>query len=89
MALCYYCQEQERDSYWKHYCEDCAMLRRMLVLHKPKECVAILKRCLIRDKHQIDNKIKREVLEIKKEVKNDTTEYNLRCKTKKEPVTKM
>ena len=93
MGLCYYCDENERESYWKHYCNDCAMLRRMLVLHKPKECVAILKRCLIRDKHQIDNKIKREVLvtEIKRETKtkDNTSDYNLRCKNKKEPATKM
>lgn len=59
--ICYFCQEQERESYWKHYCKDCAMLRRMLVLHKPKECVAILKRCLIRNSDQIDHKIKKEV----------------------------
>jgi len=70
MGLCYYCEEQEREGYWKNYCKDCAMLRRMLVLHKPKECVEILKRCLIRNQSQIDHKIKKEIVnvEIKKEV---------------------
>ena len=62
MGLCYFCQEQERESYWKNYCKDCAMLRRMLVLHNPKECVEILKRCLIRNTTQIDYKIKKEVI---------------------------
>ena len=52
---CYYCESQERETYWKHYCNDCAMLRRMLVLHNPKKCVEILKRCLIRNSEQIDH----------------------------------
>ena len=46
---CSFCNENERESYWSHYCKDCAMLRRMLVLHEPTKCVNILKRCLIRN----------------------------------------
>lgn len=61
MAVCSFCNEQESESYWKSYCTDCAMLRRMLVLHNPKECVSILKRCLIRNQEQITNKIKLEL----------------------------
>tara|TARA_R110000787_G_scaffold180298_1_gene292419 strand:- start:197 stop:385 length:189 start_codon:yes stop_codon:yes gene_type:complete len=33
----------------------------MLVLHDPAKCVNILKRCLIRNADQIDNKIKLEL----------------------------
>ena len=58
---CSFCNENERESYWSHYCKDCAMLRRMLVLHEPTKCVNILKRCLIRNADQIDNKIKLEL----------------------------
>tara|TARA_R100001591_G_scaffold114006_2_gene127809 strand:- start:46 stop:336 length:291 start_codon:yes stop_codon:yes gene_type:complete len=57
MGLCSFCNERERESYWKYYCKDCAMLRRMLVLHNPNKCVEILKRCLIRNEQQITNKI--------------------------------
>lgn len=57
MGVCSFCEIQERESFWKSYCEDCAMLRRMLVLHEPKKCVQILKRCLIRNEQQISNKI--------------------------------
>lgn len=58
---CSFCNDNERESYWSHYCKDCAMLRRMLVLHEPTKCVNILKRCLIRNADQIDNKIKLEL----------------------------
>ena len=58
---CSFCNDNERESYWSHYCKDCAMLRRMLVLHEPTKCVNILKRCLIRNADQIDNKIKVEL----------------------------
>jgi len=58
---CSFCNDNERESYWSHYCKDCAMLRRMLVLHEPTKCVDILKRCLIRNADQIDNKIKLEL----------------------------
>lgn len=71
MGVCSFCEHQERESFWKSYCEDCAMLRRMLVLHNPKKCVEILKRCLIRNEQQISNKIH---LELKTE-SNDQRDY--------------
>jgi len=71
MGVCSFCEHQERESFWKSYCEDCAMLRRMLVLHDPKKCVEILKRCLIRNEQQISNKIH---LELKTEG-NDQIDY--------------
>tara|TARA_R110002074_G_scaffold88300_1_gene194778 strand:+ start:642 stop:836 length:195 start_codon:yes stop_codon:yes gene_type:complete len=43
----------------------------MLVLHDPKKCVEILKRCLIRNEQQISNKIH---LELKTEG-NDQRDY--------------
>ncbi len=61
---CGFCEEKPTEGFWKSYCEDCAMLRRMLKLHEPKKCVEILKRCLIRNEDQISNKIK---LELKKQ----------------------
>jgi len=71
MGVCSFCENQERESFWKSYCEDCAMLRRMLVLHDPKKCVEILKRCLIRNEQQISNKIH---IELKTEG-NDQKDY--------------
>tara|TARA_R110001632_G_scaffold11382_3_gene41146 strand:+ start:238 stop:510 length:273 start_codon:yes stop_codon:yes gene_type:complete len=71
MGVCSFCEHQERESFWKSYCEDCAMLRRMLVLHDPKKCVEILKRCLIRNEQQITNKIH---IELKTE-SNDQRDY--------------
>jgi len=71
MGVCSFCEHQERESFWKSYCEDCAMLRRMLVLHDPKKCVEILKRCLIRNEQQITNKIH---IELKTEG-NDQRDY--------------
>jgi len=67
MGLCSFCNERERESYWKYYCKDCAMLRRMLILHNPNKCVEILKRCLIRNEQQITNKITVELKSPKKE----------------------
>jgi len=67
MGLCSFCNEREREGYWKYYCVDCAMLRRMLVLHNPNECVNILKRCLIRNDKQITNKVNIELKTIPKE----------------------
>tara|TARA_R110000744_G_scaffold9764_2_gene31098 strand:- start:504 stop:713 length:210 start_codon:yes stop_codon:yes gene_type:complete len=48
------------------------MLKRMLVLHDPKSCVDILRRCLIRNENQIAHKIKMELKAQDKEVKNVT-----------------
>jgi len=61
MGVCGFCNENEKQSYWVSWCEDCANLRRMLVLHNPSKCVSILKRCLIRNEEQITNKIKLEL----------------------------
>ena len=73
MGLCSFCNERERESYWKYYCKDCAMLRRMLVLHNPNKCVEILKRCLIRNEQQITNKINVELKNMpKKEIIENT-----------------
>ena len=88
MGYCSFCEEQEREGYWKSYCVDCAMLRRMLVLHNPKDCVDILRRCLIRNEEQISNKIKIEIkkksVEINPKGKILETDYNLRSKPKVE-----
>ena len=82
MGVCSFCEHQERESFWKSYCEDCAMLRRMLVLHDPKKCVEILKRCLIRNEQQISNKIH---LELKTEG-NDQRESDDIATPKNSPV---
>ena len=71
MGVCSYCNENERESYWASYCTDCALLRRMLIIHEPSKCVEILKRCLIRNADQINNKIKLELKE-----GNDLNDYD-------------
>ena len=77
MGLCSYCNEQDKESYWSYYCRDCAMLRRMLVLHEPKKCIEILKRCLIRNETQINNKINVELKSKKKApVADDSVDYD-------------
>tara|TARA_R110000772_G_C13159365_1_gene425810 strand:+ start:449 stop:721 length:273 start_codon:yes stop_codon:yes gene_type:complete len=90
MAICSFCEEQERESFWKSYCENCAMLRRMLVLHNPKKCVEILKRCLIRNEQQITNKIN---LELRQPVSisDDLKDYDQKPITRstKKDLTKM
>ena len=42
--VCSFCCENETEGWLKSYCVDCAMLKRMLVLHEPKKCVDILNR---------------------------------------------
>ena len=90
MAICLFCEEQEREGFWKSYCEDCAMLRRMLVLHNPKKCVEILKRCLIRNEQQITNKIN---LELRQPVSisDDLKDYDQKpiTRSNKKDLTKM
>tara|TARA_R110001599_G_scaffold22025_3_gene81916 strand:- start:1483 stop:1776 length:294 start_codon:yes stop_codon:yes gene_type:complete len=77
---CYYCQERDRVGYWSNWCEDCANLRRMLLIYDPKKCTDILKRTLTRDNNQITYKISQEVKKIVNESieekvdKIDTTE---------------
>ena len=43
----------------------------MLIIHEPSKCVEILKRCLIRNADQINNKIKLELKE-----GNDLNDYD-------------
>lgn len=64
MFSCYFCSERPRVGYWSHYCEDCANLRRMLLIYSPEKCCNILKRTLTRDEKQIDFKINQEVKKI-------------------------
>ena len=64
MGKCYFCEEQERVSYFNYYCKDCAMLRRWLLTYSPEKCCSILKRTLTRDDKQIDYKINQEIKKI-------------------------
>ena len=64
MFACYFCAERPRIGYWSHYCEDCANLRRMLLIYSPDKCCNILKRTLTRDEKQINYKINQEVKKI-------------------------
>ena len=73
MGVCAFCNENERESYWSSWCNNCAMLRRMLMLHNPKKCVDILKRCLIRNENQISNKIR---IELHNKNGNDEIDYD-------------
>jgi len=57
---CYFCESRDRVGYWSNWCEDCANLRRMLLLYDPKKCCDILKRTLTRDDKQIDFKVSQE-----------------------------
>ena len=70
---CYYCSERERVGYFSYWCEECAMLRRMLLINSPQKCIDILKRTLTRNSTQIDFKINQE---IKKIVNKDIEKNN-------------
>lgn len=72
---CTYCNEYPCDGYLSSYCEDCAMLRRMLKIHDAKKCVNILKRVLIRNENQVNNKINIELKTLNK-VSNDSLDYD-------------
>jgi len=61
---CYFCDTRDRVGYWSNWCEDCANLRRMLLLYDPKKCTDILKRTLTRDDKQIDFKVNQEIKKI-------------------------
>jgi hypothetical protein len=63
-SMCYFCAERERVGYWSYWCEECAMLRRMLLINTPQKCIDILKRTLTRDDKQIDFKINQEIKKI-------------------------
>ena len=79
MGLCYYCEEKERTSYWNSWCEDCGMLRRMLLIYSPDKCIQILKRTLTRDEKQIDFKVNQEITKIEKK---DTPKATYASKTR-------
>ena len=64
MVTCYFCAERERIGYWSYWCEDCANLRRMLLIYSPNKCCSILKRTLTRDNTQIDYKVTQEIKKI-------------------------
>ena len=86
MGKCYFCQERERVGYWSYWCEDCANLRRMLLIYSPEKCISILKRTLTRDDNQIDYKVQQEIKKIvNKDIENsdesyEKKSYNLRKK---------
>ncbi len=87
MPICYFCNEQQRP-YLGYFCEDCALLRRMLIVYDPRKAIEILKRTLIRDQNQIDIKIDRilkEKLPVIKEVtETDEDEQAEQTEPKKE-----
>ena len=88
MGKCYFCEEQERVSYFNYYCKDCAMLRRWLLTYSPEKCCNILKRTLTRDDKQIDYKINQEIKKIvlcelptiNEKVEEEVEESNLKSK---------
>tara|TARA_R110000744_G_scaffold170414_1_gene288604 strand:- start:119 stop:415 length:297 start_codon:yes stop_codon:yes gene_type:complete len=89
---CYFCCERDRVGYWSNWCEDCANLRRMLLIYSPDKCCNILKRTLTRDEKQIEFKINQEVKKIvnkeieetidKPEDKTEDATYLIKPKTR-------
>lgn len=71
---CYFCDERERVGYWSYWCEDCANLRRMLLIYEPEKCTSILKRTLTRDDNQIQYKVQQEIKKIVNKQIEDTDE---------------
>ena len=86
VSYCYFCSERPRIGYWSYFCEDCANLRRMLLIYEPEKCISILKRTLTRDDSQIDYKVQQEIKKIVNKEIEDTDSsyekktYNLRKK---------
>jgi len=74
MGKCYFCGERERVGYWSYWCEDCANLRRMLLIYSPEKCTNILKRTLTRDDNQIQYKVQQEIKKIVNKQIEDKTE---------------
>ena len=64
MRACYFCGERQRVGFWSYFCEDCANLRRMLLIYDPEKCCSILKRTLMRDDTQIQYKVQQEIKKI-------------------------
>jgi len=79
---CYFCQERERVGYWSYWCEDCANLRRMLLIYSPEKCIDILKRTLTRDTAQINYKVQQEIKKIvNKEIEDKTEDDSYEAET--------
>ena len=72
--ICYFCTERNRVGYWSYWCEDCANLRRMLLIYDPEKCCSILKRTLMRDDSQINYKITQEIKKIVNNQIEETTD---------------
>ena len=92
MPLCYYCEEQQRP-YFGYYCNDCSMLRRLLLINSPQKCIEILLLVLTRDTKQINYKINQEIKKIlnkqieeqgqdQEKINNTDTSYMTRSKKK-------
>ncbi len=61
MGRCGFCEQNERETFWSRYCEECALLRRLLVVYGSKKAVEILKKTCLRNDTQIECKIKEEL----------------------------
>jgi len=80
---CYFCDERERVGYWSYWCEDCANLRRMLLIYSPDKCTSILKRTLTRDDNQIQYKVQQEIKKIvNKEIEDTDNSYEEKPNTR-------
>ena len=83
MGKCYFCCERERVGYWSYWCEDCANLRRMLLIYEPEKCISILKRTLTRDDTQIQYKVQQEIKKIvNKEIEDTDNSYEEKPNTR-------
>ena len=90
MFTCYFCCERERIGYWSNWCEECANLRRMLLIYSPDKCTDILRRTLTRDENQINFKVSQEVKKIlNKEIESKSDKSDESYETYEEkPVTR-
>jgi len=83
MGKCYFCCERERVGYWSYWCEDCANLRRMLLIYEPEKCISILKRTLTRDDNQIKYKVQQEIKKIvNKQIEDTDNSYEEKPNTR-------
>ena len=83
MGKCYFCCERERVGYWSYWCEDCANLRRMLLIYEPEKCISILKRTLTRDDNQIQYKVQQEIKKIvNKQIEDTDNSYEEKPNTR-------
>ncbi len=87
--ICYFCEEKDRVSYFSYFCDECATLRRLLLINSPKKCIDILRRTLTRDDQQLDFKVQQEIKSIlckdirqKKNKDNEDSSYLTRSKNK-------